>query len=336
MGVSEAFLLCGGGSRRLGFPKEMLRVDGVPLAVAMVRRLREVFPQVAVVTNRPDYLEHWLDVPVYRDEYAGLGPLAGVHAGLSHTQGRQAFFLGCDMPLVTPAIMRRLIEEADGTEAAVTVAATPSGPEPLCGVYDRSLLPALEERLGCERELSARDFVRERDGLLVELEGAEAAAMRDVDRPTDMEILASAFGDVDPLPTRLERVTRVGGPREPQDVLVEERPYELAVNGTMLLTMACLPIAVRELAVGALACLGLIQPGAQPPPVHLDRDRERVDVELDVCDEELRGVVGPGGSPAAPAAMPPEELPAPAADAFCIRAEHILCVLRRLRVMAPV
>ncbi len=339
MAVSEAFLLCGGSSRRLGFPKEMLRVDGVPLAIAMARRLQQVFPRVAVVTNRPAYLEPWLDAPVHEDAFPGLGPLAGVHTGLKCAERRRAFFLGCDMPLVTADIMRRVARAGAGTDAPVVLASTPSGPEPLCGVYDTSLLTELEERLRAGQELSARDFVRESGAARVELEPAEAGALRDVDRPADLGVLRCAFGDVDPLPTRRERVTRVGGRRGPEDVLVEERSCALAVNGVRLVTLLCVPMAVRELAVGFLAYLGLLEPGAEPPPVHLDRDRERVDVELDVSDEELRRTLRLRISSTCGAGLVGGEPPRPEAagvDNFHVSAEHILAVLRRLRAMAPI
>ncbi|MHC5035091.1 MAG: NTP transferase domain-containing protein, partial [Planctomycetota bacterium] len=65
--VSEAVLLCGGNSERLGFAKEMLRVDGVPLAAAMARRLQGLFDAVALVSNHPAYLEHWVNVPIFSD-----------------------------------------------------------------------------------------------------------------------------------------------------------------------------------------------------------------------------------------------------------------------------
>jgi len=45
--TAAAALLCGGLSERLNYPKEMLRVDGAPLAVHLVNRLREVFESVA-------------------------------------------------------------------------------------------------------------------------------------------------------------------------------------------------------------------------------------------------------------------------------------------------
>jgi len=37
-----AALLCGGQSKRLGYPKEMLRVDGEPLAAKMAERLQRL------------------------------------------------------------------------------------------------------------------------------------------------------------------------------------------------------------------------------------------------------------------------------------------------------
>ncbi|MHC4788849.1 MAG: molybdenum cofactor guanylyltransferase, partial [Planctomycetota bacterium] len=194
-GIREAVLLCGGGSERLGFAKEMLRVDGVPLAAALVRGLRSVFEDVALVTNRPAYLEHWLSVPIWTDEFPGLGPLAGIHAGLVHCHGDGAFFLGCDMPLVREETLRRLLEEAGRSEAVAVVARTRRGPEPLCGIYRKELLPALKARLEAGEGLGAAAFLEEAGAAYVEVGSREAAGLRDIDRPEDVPLLKERFAE---------------------------------------------------------------------------------------------------------------------------------------------
>ena len=338
--VREAFLLCGGASTRLGYPKEMLRVDGMTLAAALVRRLRGVFERVAVVSNRPAYLEHCLDVPVRTDVFPGLGPLAGVHAGLTHCSGEGAFFLGCDMPLVSEDLMRRLVAAAARSPAAAVVPRTARGPEPLCGVYRKSLLSALTDRLQAGEGLSATAFLESHGAEFLPVTSEEAAALRDVDTEADLALLKEAFEDVEPLPVRRAEVRRIGGAPLESDTVVEELPFAFYVNGVHLVTVLCMPGALRELAVGFLAYMGLIERYADVRSLELDYAQGRVAAALDVGEDRLRravrlqvsstcgaGVYGPALRDMRPAADP---------DAFRVEADHILDVERSLRNMAPV
>lgn len=344
--LTEAFLLCGGDSQRLGFPKEMLRVDGMPLAVAMVERLRRLFSAVAVVSNHPGYLEHFLragehdGVPIYPDVFGGLGPLAGIHAGLEHSKTDRAFFIGCDMPLVPDEVIGRLSAAASHSSAQAVVARSERGPEPLCGVYRKSLLPTLAARLATGHDLSATDFVAEIRTEYLDVRSGAASCFRDVDGPEDMALLREVFDEVEPLPVRRQKVTRLGGPPLEEDIVVEERAFAFHVNGVPLVTMLCLPIALRELTVGFLAYLGLIRRHSEILRLEPAYDAGRVSVELSVDDDSLRkavrlqisstcgsGVYGPSVPPMAPAA---------GSDSFRVHKDHILRILRKLRKMAPV
>lgn len=338
--VTEAFLLCGGSSERLGFAKEMLRVDGAPLAVAMVRKLQGLFDDVAVVSNRPAYLEHWLSVPVYCDEFPGLGPLAGIHAGLERSRGERAFFLACDMPFVPDETIRRIAAAASDSLAPATVVRTRRGLEPVCGVYSRSLLPMLRARLEASQGLAPWDFLTEAGAQYIELRGQEAAAMRDIDTPADVGRLKALFHEVEPLPVRREQVTRLGGRPMTEDIVVEERPFALYVNGVHLVTILCLPVALRELTTGFLAYMGLIERCDDIRRMQRDYEAGRIAVELDADEGSLRKAVRLQISSTCGAGVYGPALPrlaeSAARDGFRVSAEHILELMRKLRKMAPV
>lgn len=338
--VSEAVLLCGGNSERLGFAKEMLRVDGVPLAAAMARRLQGLFDAVALVSNHPAYLEHWVNVPIFSDQFSGLGPLAGIHTGLARCKADSAFFLACDMPLVPDEVISHVIAEAEHSGARAVVARTPRGPEPLCGVYRRSLLPELTARLEAEGELSATRFLEDVNATYVDVGRAEAAGFRDIDTPADTGILKEAFDDVEPLPVQRCGVARIGGPPLESDVLVNERPFALRVNGVHLVTILCLPVALRELVVGFLAYMGLITQYAEVDSIAVDYDAGRMSVEVEADESSLHKAVrlqisstcgaGVYGPPL------PQLVPSEGESGFRVGADHILEVMRKLRSMAPV
>jgi len=338
--ATEAFLLCGGDSERLGFPKEMLRVDGVPLAVAMVRRLGEIFPAVAVVTNHPEWLEHWLDVPLHTDAFPGLGPLAGIHAGLRQAAGDRAFFLACDMPLVSSGVVSPLLEASRNLGAPAVVAAADGRMRPLCGVYSRDLLPMLEECLETGEDLSATRFLREVDAETVEIGRGLPGSLQDVDRPADISLLRRVFTDVAPLPVRRLPVRRVPDDGRTHDLVVEETSYSLYVSGVHLLNILCLPVALRELSVGFLAYLGLLTHPPEPATIDVDYEGQRILVNLDVATDRLQKAVQLQLSSSCGAEVFGPPLPelsqARPADGFRVPAGHITETMHGLRARAPV
>lgn len=281
----SAALLCGGESTGLGFPKEMLRVDGRPLAVAMADRLAEVFGSVRIVSNRPDFLRVHTDVPIHRDEFPGAGPLAGLHAGLRNCEMDRCFFLACDMPLVHNDLIRRVTELAACSGALAVVPRLNDRPRPLCAVYHRALLPILKERLEREENLSVTDFLADIDTEYVDVHPGEAGCLRDLDRPEDLALLEEAFDDVEPLPVRTVPVHRSDRNR---DVIAEEWPLAVHVNGIRLVTVMCLPSALRELAVGLACYLALVKNRDAVGDLGVDYEHKRVSMKLEVEDERVR------------------------------------------------
>ena len=85
-----------------------------------------------------------------RDPAEGLGPLAGIAAGLQAMTGTRAFVCACDMPLLRPALARRLLELSHGFDACVPV--VDGFAVPTCAVYARAAAP-LACQLVAAREL---------------------------------------------------------------------------------------------------------------------------------------------------------------------------------------
>lgn len=145
---ASAIVLCGGRSTRMGRDKASLPF-GDELLLERVRRLaREVASEVLLVAREGQELPRgWEAV---RDPAEGLGPLAGLAAGLDAMTGERAFVCACDMPLLRPALARRLLELSQGHEACVPV--VDGFPVPTCAVYVKSTA-ALARELVAAREL---------------------------------------------------------------------------------------------------------------------------------------------------------------------------------------
>lgn len=140
----SAAVLVGGESRRMGENKALLKIDGKTLVERVVLLLQEVFAEVFLVGNdRERY--RFLNLPVVGDVYRGCGPLAGVHAALLAASHPYVFVAACDMPFLNRPAVAALLAEAPGRDAVVPKMGEYC--EPLCAVYAKGCLPAVEEHL---------------------------------------------------------------------------------------------------------------------------------------------------------------------------------------------
>lgn len=154
-----ACILAGGQSRRMGTNKALLPFQGEPLIARVARRLAARFDQVVVVTNTPEVYA-FLGLPMVGDRAPGLGPLAGIEAGLAASRHRAAFFTACDMPFLDPDLAAHLVALAQEADAVVPVVG--GQPEPACAAYTRDCLPAVAAQLDAGELKIAHFFARVR------------------------------------------------------------------------------------------------------------------------------------------------------------------------------
>lgn len=140
-------MLAGGKSRRFGRSKVLAPLAGAPLASWGVRALQAAGLPVGVVSDE-EGVEAELGVPTRPDLEAGLGPIGGLWTALQWASERGdhgVLLLGCDMPLVSEALVRTILDWNDDAPAVVPVG--PEGPEPLCALYRSTCTPEVERRL---------------------------------------------------------------------------------------------------------------------------------------------------------------------------------------------
>lgn len=135
-------ILAGGEGRRFGGPKALASLGGIPLLERAFRVLEPVTAAVVVV-GRPPGVTLPVSLPVVPDRRPGRGPAGGVEAALSHARDQGlvgALILACDLPLVPPGLVARLLEEGDSVGPVVPLSSGPLGCEPLCAYYGVDLL----------------------------------------------------------------------------------------------------------------------------------------------------------------------------------------------------
>lgn len=144
-------VLAGGESLRYGSPKGLAPLAGRPMAAWGMEALAPHFSNRVVIANDPA-VSSTLGLPGRPDQIAGLGPLGGLVTALAWARDEGldgAFLLGCDLPLVTEALIGRILEHSSsGQKALVPESCGPLGMEPLCAVYSLACLAPAEEVLG--------------------------------------------------------------------------------------------------------------------------------------------------------------------------------------------
>lgn len=143
-----AVILAGGQSSRMGSNKALLPYRGGRFVEAIHRQLLELFPKVILVTNNPGQYE-FLHCRKVADRYPGMGALAGLHAGLYHSESPHIFAVACDMPYLNSSLIRRLA--ALRNEADVVIPQGENGLEPLHALYGKGCLPFMEQGLEADR-----------------------------------------------------------------------------------------------------------------------------------------------------------------------------------------
>jgi molybdopterin-guanine dinucleotide biosynthesis protein A len=154
---ATAVVLAGGKSRRMGEEKALLEIDGVPLIRHVIRQLEPWFHEIIVSTGNARRFP-FLDVKQVADPVEGVGPLAGILAGLEAATYDRCLVYACDMPEVPTRLVSRLVEAGRAHDAAVP--RYPDGTiEPLCALYAKTLVPNIRTAIqaGARRVRAAYD-----------------------------------------------------------------------------------------------------------------------------------------------------------------------------------
>ncbi|MCL6450356.1 MAG: molybdenum cofactor guanylyltransferase [Acetobacteraceae bacterium] len=157
-------VLAGGRNTRLGQEKASLEIGGHTLVELALLRLTGLVGGVILAGSGTDrgsprpvgaqdgatQVRAGGTQPVLvRDLFPGRGPLGGIHAGLKAAPSARCMVLACDLPFVSRSLLAFLLDRAEALADNADVVVPRPGVfhEPLCAVYSRSCLPAIEAEL---------------------------------------------------------------------------------------------------------------------------------------------------------------------------------------------
>ncbi|NLL81439.1 MAG: molybdenum cofactor guanylyltransferase [Tissierellia bacterium] len=145
----SAIILAGGKSTRMGFDKQLLKIDRRKLMDSIINKLKSEFEEIIIVSNRPELyigLSHKITVDIIKDK----GPLGGIHAGLLKSSSKYGFVVACDMPNIHIDYVKYMKDKITDDSFGCT---TKFGDwiEPFSSFYSVDLIGAIEDYLRSNR-----------------------------------------------------------------------------------------------------------------------------------------------------------------------------------------
>lgn len=176
MTAFDAVILSGGGSTRMGSDKALLEVDGLPLALRAARALSEAATITAIGGDLVALCQ--LGLEAVADVHPGEGPLGGIAQGLTIGHAPVVVAVACDLPFLTGATVRALVEAVGEHDAAVAIVG--GHRQPVLAAWHRGAAVADAFTRG---ERSPMRVLEGLDVVEVEVESTTAA---DLDTPDDV------------------------------------------------------------------------------------------------------------------------------------------------------
>ncbi|TVR41044.1 MAG: molybdenum cofactor guanylyltransferase [Bacteroidia bacterium] len=141
---TTGIVLAGGKSTRFGEDKALYLFKNKPLVLHALDILRPFCDELMISTNSPESYQDF-GVKTVMDIYTGSGPLGGIHAALSISQGSHAAFISCDTPFIPSDIYPFLLENMADHQAIMP--AHGEYVETMCAIYQKSSLPFIEKAI---------------------------------------------------------------------------------------------------------------------------------------------------------------------------------------------
>jgi molybdopterin-guanine dinucleotide biosynthesis protein A len=119
-------ILAGGKGTRMGSVDKGLQMfRGKPMVERVLQRLQPQVSKLIINANRHLDVYEAFGAPVVPDEISGFaGPLAGLHAGLSHCETPYLVTAPCDSPFLPVDLVDKLSEALVAMKADIAVAVT--------------------------------------------------------------------------------------------------------------------------------------------------------------------------------------------------------------------
>ena len=135
--------MAGGKSSRMGTNKALLPFQGKRLIDRSVETLLPLVDKIIISANQP--LPD-IPYPFIADSVESIGPLGGLQACLSKSTSDWNMLIPCDTPFLSGSLYQQMLQHTAAVDAVI-VTHSKGKIEPLIGLYNRRLLPLIEEQI---------------------------------------------------------------------------------------------------------------------------------------------------------------------------------------------
>lgn len=139
-----AVILAGGKSRRMGFDKQLIKINDKYLIEILVSELSKEFDEIIIISNNQDvYNQMKFDcsVIIEKDIIKDKGPLSGLYSALYYSKSQYIFLIACDMPYINKEYIRFMKSEITiNPKISGIVSRKGKWIEPFYGFYSKSLM----------------------------------------------------------------------------------------------------------------------------------------------------------------------------------------------------
>jgi molybdopterin-guanine dinucleotide biosynthesis protein A len=139
----SGYILAGGKSNRMGTDKALLLVQDVPMLKRMIRLIGPFCKTILISGQNADYID--FNIEMVPDLYTGCGPISGIISSLKHSSTEWNLLVGVDVPFINEELIQYLISQIGQYDCIVPE--HEGGVEPLIGLYNRQILPIIEEMI---------------------------------------------------------------------------------------------------------------------------------------------------------------------------------------------
>lgn len=137
-------LLAGGRSSRMGTDKGFVMLKGLSFANRIINTMKPFVHEIIIVSDHTRYDK--LMIRRVEDIVKDSGPVAGIHAALTHSHTDLNLVLSCDIPLIEEEVVSTLLQGYDPQYDIIQLAYNDST-IPLIGLYHKNCLPQCESLL---------------------------------------------------------------------------------------------------------------------------------------------------------------------------------------------
>ncbi len=139
----------------MGEDKGLLILDDEPLILKVLEQVGKVASDIVLVLRDKLQMESYLPVlerfsgclRIVFDEKPDQGPLMGIYSGLQEVRCDKALILPCDSPYLSLDFLQSMFRVSEDSYQAYIPRWTDGRCEPLHAVYNKNIIPKVEELL---------------------------------------------------------------------------------------------------------------------------------------------------------------------------------------------